>query len=193
MKLLVRVLAALALAIFAAVVSATFTTDYHDFIKHGASYLPALGAGLASVWHHVWSAATSPWLLIPLGAILLIATTVVVTLRITKGKKPDRLVQLGWKMSKAVQLAQHDQQNRDFRTIYHGTMQACRELQAFMVEVQEAGIPVPHPQSQSAEEWIDLFGDYCTAVGPFLRSGNVTHAMNMARFYAEKSPPKRFD
>lgn len=192
MKLLVRVLAALALAIFAAVVSAMFTTDYHDFLKNGASYLPALAAGLRAVGRGLWALAVSPWLLIPLGTLVVVVVTALITLRVSRSKKPDPLIQVGWKMAKAVELAQHDRRNRDFTTIYHGTMQACRELQAFMVEVQKAGLPIPHPQSQSAEDWIDLCGDYCTAVGPFLRSGNVAHATNMAQFYADKNPPRNF-
>jgi len=57
-----------------------------------------------------------------------------------------------------------------------------------MLQVQMNGIPVPSPQSDSAEDWIDLACEYFTAVGPYLRNGNCAHAIAVGQGFADRFP-----
>jgi hypothetical protein len=61
-------------------------------------------------------------------------------------------------------------------------------MEAFVVEIQMNGIPVPSHQSNSAEDWIDLCCEYFTAVGPYLRNGNSTYALGVAQGFADMYP-----
>jgi hypothetical protein len=187
MSTVLRLIGALALAMFGAVGSAMLTTDYSTMRRNGASYLPALQTGLGSIAHSLWAFVTSAWFLIPVGAIVLIFVTVRLTLRASR-PKIDPYASLGNRMNGFVNAAHHDQKYRQFTTMYHDTMRICREMEAFMEEVRLNGLPVPSPQSNSAEDWIDLAGDYFTAVGPYLRNGNFAAAVNVAQGYANRYP-----
>lgn len=185
-----RALSGLALALVGAIFSAMLTTSYKSLRENGESYLPALRAGLAALGQKGASVILSPWFLIPMGAIVLVALSVTITLR-TARPKPDTFKALGARMGQYARAAQHDQQYRRFPSIYQDTMRICHEFEAFIVEVQQQGLDVPSPQSSDAAEWIDVCADYFMAVGAHLRRGNVAHALGAAQGFAERYPPPR--
>jgi hypothetical protein len=185
MKTALQLSGAIILALIGAVAGAMLTTNYSNMRTNGASYVPALQAGVRGLGQALISVLTSPWLLVPLGLIALVTLTVALTLRATK-PKADPLKMLGYRMSKFVDAAHHDQRFREFRTLYNDTMRICREMEAFMIEVRMQGLPTPSPQSEHAEDWIDLACDYFTAVGPYLRNGNQAHATAVAQDFANR-------
>jgi hypothetical protein len=187
MKTLFNIAGALFLALVGAVGGAMLTTNYATMRTNGASYLPAVQSGLGSLWHGLAAFVSSPWFLIPVGAIVLILVTVRLTIRATRPKK-DPFVSIGRRMNAFVNAAHHDQKFRDLTSVYHDTMRICREMEAFVVEIQMNGIPVPSHQSNSAEDWIDLCCEYFTAVGPYLRNGNSTYALGVAQGFADMYP-----
>lgn len=180
---------ALALALIGAIFSAMLTTSYKNLRENGESYTPALRAGLNTLWDAGVAIALSPWVLIPLGAAILVAVTVAVTVRVTRPKR-DPLRAIGARMGQFARAAQHDQNYRRFSSIYHDTMRICHEFEAFIVEVQQHGLDIPSPQSNDATEWIDICGDYFMAVGAHLRSGNIAHALGAAKGFAQRYPPR---
>ncbi|MFA5990250.1 MAG: hypothetical protein WC803_11685 [Sphingomonas sp.] len=187
MKRLINIAGTLFLALIGAVGGAMLTTNYATMRTNGASYLPALQGGLGSLWHGFIAIVSSLWFLVPLGAIILIFVTVRLTLRATRPKK-DPFIAIGHRMNAFVNAAHHDQKFRDLTSVYHDTMRICREMEAFVVEIQMNGIPVPSHQSNSAEDWIDLCCEYFTAVGPYLRNGNSTYALGVAQGFADRYP-----
>lgn len=187
MKAFFNIAGALFLALIGAVGGAMLTTNYTTMRSNGASYLPALQGGLGSLWRWFASFVSLPWFLIPVGALILIFVTVRLTIRATRPKK-DPFVAIGRRMDAFVNAAHHDQKFRQFSSLYHDTMRICREMEAFVVEIQMNGIPVPSHQSNSAEDWIDLCCEYFTAVGPYLRNGNSTYALGVAQNFADRYP-----
>lgn len=187
MRAAIRVLGALALAFASAVGGAMLTTNFSTMRANGASYLPAVQAGLKSIVHALAGFVTSLWFVVPVAALLLVILTARATLRISRPKR-DGNIELGRRMNVLVNAAHHDQKFRRFTSHYMDTMRVCREMEAFMVEVQMQGIPVPSPQSDSAEEWIDLSCEFLTAVGPYLRNGNFPHAVAAAQAFADRYP-----
>lgn len=181
---------AIALTLFGVVIGAMLTTDYSTLRANGSSYWTALQSGLLAVWAFVVSIITSVWFLVLAGAILLVVVTSILTRRALRPKANPYAV-IGRRMNHFVDVAHHDQKFRDFRSLYHDTMRVCREMEAFMFEVNAVGLPIPSPQTQSAEDWIDLCCDYLTAVGPFLRNGNFEHAKRLAMQFSERNPPLR--
>jgi hypothetical protein len=177
----------LTLAMIGAVGSAMLTTSYKNLRANGESYLPALSAGFRTIGHTVAALFMSPWFLIPIGAVVLVLLTARLTLRASR-PKTDPCVQLGVRMNQYVRAAQHDQRFRRFSSLYHDTIRICREIEAFIVEVSQHGIPVPTPQTNQAEEWIDICCEYLMAVGPYLRSGNQSHAIWVAQGFADRYP-----
>lgn len=185
---ILKALGALALAFIGAVAGGMLTTSYKDLRSNGESYVPALSGGLSALKGMAASMLASPWFYLPVAAILTVWVTALVTMRVTKPKAGrDPFVRLGWRMAKYVNVALHDKQYRRF-SIYHETMKVCHEMEAFIVEIEQMGIPVPHPQSTNAEDWIDLCGDYLSAIGPYLRSGNTGHAIDVGAGFAERYP-----
>lgn len=180
-----KIIGAIMLAIVGAVLGAMLTTNYASMRKNGASYLPALQSGGTSLWHTLCSVLTSPWVTIPLGLIALVIVTVAGTMRMMR-PKVDPLKELGHRMNKFVDVAHQDRRFRQFTTVYHETMRVCREMEAFMVEVRAHGLPTPVPQTQLAEDWIDLACEYLTAVGPYLRNGNQAHALATAKSFSDR-------
>ena len=163
------------------------TTSYKSLRANGESYLPALSVGFRAIGRATVSFGTSPWFLVPVGAVVLVLLTIRLTLRAVH-PKADPHKQLGLRMNRYARAAQHDKEYRRFTSIYHDTMRICHEIEAFIVEVSQQGIPVPSPQSNHAEEWIDVCCDYFTAVGPYLRSGNLTYAIGAAHGFADRYP-----
>ena len=185
MRAAIKIIGAIMLAVVSAVLGAMLTTNYALMRQNGASYLPALQSGATSLWHTLWSFLTSPWVTIPLGLITLVAMTVAVTMRMTR-PKVDPLKALGYRMNKFVDAAHQDRRFRQFTTVYHETMRVCREMEAFMVEVRAYGLPTPVPQTEQAEDWIDLACEYFTAVGPYLRNGNQDYAFATAKNFSDR-------
>lgn len=185
MRAALKIVGAIMLALAGAALGAMLTTNYASMRKNGASYLPALQSGATSLGQTIWSVLTSPWVTVPLGLIALVAMTVAVTMRITR-PKVDPLKALGYRMNKFVDAAHQDRRFRQFTTVYHETMCVCREMEAFMVEVRAHGLPTPVPQTERAEDWIDLACEYFTAVGPYLRNGNQAYAFATAKNFSDR-------
>ncbi len=182
-------LSGLLLALIGAVAGAMLTTSYKDLRTNGGSYLPAVGSGFRSLAASLGSAVLQPWFYLPVAAMVIVYCTVKLTLRATK-PRADPYRTMGLRMARYATAAQHDQRYRQFRSIYKDTIRICHEIEAFVVELQMLGVPVPSPRSHDAEEWIDVCCDYFTAVGPYLRNGNVSYAMSTAQGFAERYPPR---
>lgn len=186
---ILKILSGLLLALVGAVMGAMLTTSYDDLRTNGGSYLPAVGSGFRSLARSFGSTVQQPWFYLPVAAMVIVVCTVKLTVRATK-PKIDPYRTMGLRMARYATAAQHDQRYRQFRSIYRDTIRICHEIEAFVVEVQMLGIPVPSPRSNDAEDWIDVCCDYFTAVGPYLRSGNVSHALGTAQSFAERFPPR---
>lgn len=187
MKRFLNVFGAMVLTLASAVGGAMLTTNYSAMRSNGASYLPALQGGLVSLWRGSITVVSSPWFFIPLGALALVLVTVRLTIRVNRPKK-NPYGALGYRMDQFVDAAHQDQRYRGFSTLYHDTMRLCREIEAFIVEIHSKGIPIPSPQSNSAEDWIDLCCEYFTAVGPYLRNGNFNYALVVAQKFSDRYP-----